>query len=93
MKKEDLQVTAELAQLRLSEEDFEKLAGEVDTMLQYFEKMMEIDVDGLEPTTHALLKDNRVRPDVPVSNPDLADELVENAPEIEDRFICIPNVL
>ncbi|WP_028973363.1 Asp-tRNA(Asn)/Glu-tRNA(Gln) amidotransferase subunit GatC [Spirochaeta cellobiosiphila] len=93
MRKEDLEITAELAQLRLSDEDFDRLAGEVNTMLDYFAKMMEVDVEGLEPTTHALLKNNRVRDDIPQTNQSLSDELIENAPEIEDRFIVIPNVL
>jgi Asp-tRNA(Asn)/Glu-tRNA(Gln) amidotransferase C subunit len=38
------------------------------------------------------VKDNRVRPDVVVAS-DWADALVDQAPEREDRFFVIPNVL
>lgn len=61
-------------------------------MVSYFEKMAEVSVDALEPTTHAFLEKNRVREDVHVPS-DLADDILEQAPDLEDRFICIPNVL
>ena len=75
-----------------NEEEAEKLKTAISQMLEYFEKMKEVDVTDLEPTTHALLKTNRVRSDKPVekTNP---DDILENAPELEDRFIVIPNVL
>ncbi len=90
--KKELYTTASLAQLELSEQEAERLAAAVGQMLEYFSKMREIDVEGLEPTTHALLKTNRVREDIVVESA-LADVLLENAPEREDRFIVIPNVL
>ncbi len=93
MDKSDLTVTATLASLVLDEAETEKLGAEVSRMLSYFEKMSEIDVDGLEPTTHALQKENRLRPDRGLSNEAQPDELLECAPDLEDRFILIPNVL
>lgn len=92
MDQKELYVTASLAQLELSEAEAETLSTAVEQMLEYFSRMKEIDVDHLEPTTHALLKSNRVRNDV-VAESALADRLLENAPETEDRFIVIPNVL
>ena len=91
----------------VSEEEAEILSQAVSEMIEYFALMRELEVDHLEPTTHALLKRNRVRQDArkdsrqdarkdSLSGGDSADEadtLLENAPEIEDRFIAIPNVL
>ena len=54
--------------------------------------MQAIDVHDLAPTTHALLKENRLREDVE-NHAQLGDKLLENAPEREERFIVIPNVL
>ena len=71
----------------------QKLGDEVSRMLTYFEKMSEVDVEGLEPTTHALQKENRLREDRRHSNEAQPDELLECAPDLEDRFILIPNVL
>jgi aspartyl-tRNA(Asn)/glutamyl-tRNA(Gln) amidotransferase subunit C len=92
MEKRELTVTAELAQIELREEETERLTKEVSQMVSYFEKMMEVSVEGLEPTTHAMLKKNRLRPDNNNTS-DMADDILEQAPDLEDRFICIPNVL
>ncbi|HEY9594907.1 MAG TPA: Asp-tRNA(Asn)/Glu-tRNA(Gln) amidotransferase subunit GatC, partial [Spirochaetia bacterium] len=61
-------------------------------MLAHFSHMKEIDVAGLAPTTHALLRENRLRPDVERGT-DLSAALLDNAPEREERFIVVPNVL
>jgi len=88
----ELETTAALAQIDLAEGDLARLGDAVSQMLAYFEKMNALNTDGLEPTTHALVKENRVRPDTPVAS-ELADDLVDRAPEREDRFFVIPNVL
>ena len=90
MLRDELQTTAKLAMLDL--EDPKKIEVAVSQMLEYFSKMMEIDVDALEPTTHALVKENRVRDDV-VRAPLNADDLLDKAPNREERFFRIPNVL
>ena len=92
MDSRELEITAALAQIDLGEGDLDRLGDAVSQMLAYFEKMNALDTDGLEPTTHALVKDNRVRPDTVVPSL-LADALVDQAPEREDRFFVIPNVL
>jgi aspartyl-tRNA(Asn)/glutamyl-tRNA(Gln) amidotransferase subunit C len=88
----ELETTAALAQIDLADGDLARLGDAVSQMLAYFEKMNALDTEGLDPTTHALVKDNRVRPDTPVTS-ELADALVDQAPEREDRFFVIPNVL
>lgn len=98
---QELEVTAELAQLALEDEEKERASASLDQMLSYFETMSQFDVSGLAPTTHALQKENRIRPDDPAysnsNNPAARnpnpDDLLESAPELEDRFIAIPNVL
>jgi aspartyl-tRNA(Asn)/glutamyl-tRNA(Gln) amidotransferase subunit C len=81
-----------MARLTLSEQEQEKLGTAVEQMLAHFSHMKEIDVQGLAPTTHALLKENRLREDVE-NHADVSEKLLENAPEREERFIVIPNVL
>lgn len=106
MEAEELQTTAQMARLTLSPAEEEKLRLAVERMLAYCSHMASLPVDDLEPTTHALLKKNRLRADDPPSaarpaaGPTAvpsagaaADQLLANAPEREDRFILIPNVL
>ncbi len=88
----ELAMTARMARLTLSEQEQEKLGHAVEQMLAHFSHMQAIDVHDLAPTTHALLKENRLREDVE-NRTELGDKLLENAPEREERFIVIPNVL
>lgn len=92
----ELHTTASLAHLSLSDEEARELSQQVSRMLEYFSLMRDIDVDSLEPTTHAFSKANRLRQDTEVNGERLshvADSLLDNAPELEDRFFVIPNVL
>lgn len=104
MEDTDLYTTADLAFIALTPDELGRLKTEVTSMVAFFEKMKELDVAGLAPTTHALARGNRSRLDNPVSNntnnnphnnanANLADAILEQAPDLEDRFICIPNVL
>ncbi len=89
----ELYTTAELAKLELNKMEAEKLALEVSKMLEYFSVMMNVDVSGLEPTNYVLQKVNRTRPDKAAHEKNLSKEIMENAPERDENFIVIPNVL
>ncbi len=88
----ELTATARMARLALSAEEMEKLGKAVEQMLAYFSHMREIDVEGLAPTTHALLRENRLRDDAEAGAVQ-TDALLGNAPEREERYVVIPNVL
>ena len=92
MDTKELLITAQLARLALSDEDARKLNEAVTQMLEYFSSMQDIDVTGLEPTTHALQSDNRIREDAP-DDFESTDTLIDKAPETDERFITIPQVL
>jgi aspartyl-tRNA(Asn)/glutamyl-tRNA(Gln) amidotransferase subunit C len=92
MEAEELQTTARMARLALSPAEEEQLRRAVERMLAYCSHMASLPVDDLEPTTHALLTKNRLRPDEGLGGQS-TDALLANAPEREDRFILIPNVL
>jgi aspartyl-tRNA(Asn)/glutamyl-tRNA(Gln) amidotransferase subunit C len=87
----ELKITADLANLDLREEEFASLGREVEKMLDYFSRMMEADEVSLPLGTERRAA-NRIRPDE-VSGDTNPDALLENAPELEERFIVIPNVL
>jgi aspartyl-tRNA(Asn)/glutamyl-tRNA(Gln) amidotransferase subunit C len=100
MLKEELEITASLAYLRLSETEMGRFSESVERMLGYFETMDRIDVAGLEPTIHALLAENKIRTDNPApfnnnsnNNENSNSELLNNVPESEGRLISIPNIL
>jgi len=111
MVREELQVTASLAHLDLSEDEVAAALPAFELMLEYFAAMKAADEDedafgvpvmDIEPAAQGSQPGNRVRLDLlnttnnnKNSNPpsNLANELVNRAPECENRFIVIPNVL
>ena len=88
----ELRITAELAMLELDDREMSAFESEVSRILEYFQQMNELDVDALEPTTHVLMEENRVRRDA-VRKDSVADRMLEEVPEREGRHIVIPNVL
>lgn len=92
MDRRELEVTAELAHLELNDDELESLGAAVSQVVEYFSLMQSVDVSDLEPTTHVLLDKNRLRSDQPNDAVD-REALLDNAPEVEDRFILVPNVL
>jgi aspartyl-tRNA(Asn)/glutamyl-tRNA(Gln) amidotransferase subunit C len=91
MEREELDITAQLARLDLTEEETKRFEQAVVQMLEYFQKMREFDVEGLPPTAQ-MTQTNRTRRDVSDANA-RTEAILDNAPELEDRFIVIPNVL
>ena len=88
----ELKTTVDMAMLELDDAQIAAFEGAVEQMLEYFAVMASVDVDHLPPTTHALGSAHRVRPDVLRSETD-PDSLLDNAPDLEDRLVAIPNVL
>lgn len=78
--------------LELDDDHIAALEGAAQQMLEYFTTMSSIDVENVEPTTHALVTSNRVRVDTTDRSVE-PDALLENAEDLEDRLIAIPNVL
>jgi aspartyl-tRNA(Asn)/glutamyl-tRNA(Gln) amidotransferase subunit C len=65
---------ASLARLALSEEEIDKMASELSDVLGHIEKIRELDLDGVQPTTHVVDLVNALRPDEP--EPSLPVEVV-----------------
>ncbi len=90
MDKRELEITAELADIELSDSDIGRFTQAVEQMIQHFEVMAGVDVDDnvsdARPVGHALRED---RAHKSVMN----DAIIDQSPEHEDRYIIIPNVL
>jgi aspartyl-tRNA(Asn)/glutamyl-tRNA(Gln) amidotransferase subunit C len=56
---------ARLARLRLSEEEIDRMARELSSVLDHIEKISELELDGVPPTTHVTDVENVLRPDEP----------------------------
>ena len=61
----DVLHVARLARLRLSAHEVERMAGELSSVLDHIEKISELDLDGVEPTSHVVPLENVLREDTP----------------------------
>ena len=80
---------ARLARLALTDEEVERLGGQLNAILEAVGKVAELDLEGVEPTSHPLDLVNVWADDEP--RPSLAsDEVFANAPEREADFFKVP---
>jgi aspartyl-tRNA(Asn)/glutamyl-tRNA(Gln) amidotransferase subunit C len=71
---------ARLARLELTEDEVERMAAELSKVLDHIEKIGELDLEGVPPTSHVIDVVNALRPDEPC--PSLAPEVaLASAPE------------
>lgn len=90
--KKDVEHVAELARLELTEEEKAKFTEQLNAILQFAEKLNELDTDGVEPTTHVLPLSNVMREDE--ARPSISREkALRNAPEHQDGQFKVPAVL
>ncbi len=81
-----------LAKLELSEEERERAKSEMGRMLDYIDKLNELDTDGVEPMSHVFPVQNVFREDI-VTNSDIREQLLANAPEQKDGMFMVPRTI
>ena len=81
---------AKLARLKLSDEEVERMSDELSSILEHVERINELDLDGVEPTSHVVDVENVLRADEP--RPSLPrDRALENAPDATDEGFRVPS--
>jgi aspartyl-tRNA(Asn)/glutamyl-tRNA(Gln) amidotransferase subunit C len=81
---------ARLARLRLSDEEVERMATELSGILEHVEHINELDLDGVEPTSHVIALENVLRPDEPRPSWE-RDEVLESAPDPAAGAFRVPS--
>ncbi len=90
--KDEVLYVADLARLDLDETAIEKFAGQIDTILDYVDKLNEVDTEGIRPTSHAISLTNAFREDEPKEHLD-REKALANAPEEEGGNFIVPRVV
>jgi aspartyl-tRNA(Asn)/glutamyl-tRNA(Gln) amidotransferase subunit C len=81
---------ARLARLRLSDDEVERMSGELSGILGHIEKIGELDLEGVPPTSHVVEVTNALRPDVP--RPSFPREtILDAAPAVRDDGFEVPS--
>jgi aspartyl-tRNA(Asn)/glutamyl-tRNA(Gln) amidotransferase subunit C len=81
---------AKLARLKLSEEEVERMTGELSGILEHVDRIGKLDLEGVEPTSHVVELENVLRADEPHQS--LPREVaLSSAPEPVDGAFGVPS--
>ncbi len=86
---ETIEYVGILAKLELSPEEKEQAKKDMGSMLDYIDKLGELDTGGVEPMSHVFPVKNVFREDI-VTNGDMREEILKNAPEEKDGMFVVP---
>ena len=79
-----------LARLRLTDDEVEKMSGELSAILEHVERVSELDLADVEPTSHVVDVENVLRPDEP--RPCLPRErALRGAPDVAEGGFRVPS--
>jgi aspartyl-tRNA(Asn)/glutamyl-tRNA(Gln) amidotransferase subunit C len=90
--RQDVLEIARLARLHLEPEEVERLRGELSAILEHMEQLQTIDTSAVEPMTHAVPMQLRLRRDE-VEAPLSIEEAVGQAPDRADDLFQVPHIL
>jgi aspartyl-tRNA(Asn)/glutamyl-tRNA(Gln) amidotransferase subunit C len=88
----DVKRIAALARLEFSTDEEERLAGELNRILQYMAKLDGLDTDGVVPTYHLAPTSNTFREDEPEKFAHV-EELLAQAPEMAEGYYRVPRII
>jgi aspartyl-tRNA(Asn)/glutamyl-tRNA(Gln) amidotransferase subunit C len=91
--KEEVQHIAKLARLGLSDKEIEKNREELAKILDYIEKLKEVDVSRVEPTSHSIKIENVMRKDESSSSKFPSSKLIDTVPDKKDSFVKVKSIL
>jgi aspartyl-tRNA(Asn)/glutamyl-tRNA(Gln) amidotransferase subunit C len=81
---------ARLARLELSDEDVDRMASELGSILEAIERISELDLAGVEPTSHVVALENVLRPDDPRPSTE-RERVLALAPDPADGAFRVPS--
>ena len=81
---------ARLARLRLTDEEVERMSSELSTILDHIEKISELDLENVEPTSHVVEVENVLRADEPRESWP-RERILDPAPDPADGGFRVPS--
>lgn len=90
--KNDVIRVAHLARIGLNEQEIELFSGQLESILEFVDKLKRLDVSNIKPTSHVLEMQNILRADVPMASLD-KEAVLRNAPESANGHFRVPKVI
>jgi len=89
---EQVRQVAKLSRLDLSEVEITRFAGQLSAILEYVEKLNQLDTSKVEPLAHCLPINNCLREDI-VKQSLGTEKTLANAPDKDEQFFIVPKIL
>jgi len=89
---EDVRKIASLARIAVTEDQVASMVPELNNILGWIEQLGEVDTDGVEPLAAVIPNALRLRDDI-VTDGDIRDQVLANAPQAEHGFFAVPKVI
>jgi aspartyl-tRNA(Asn)/glutamyl-tRNA(Gln) amidotransferase subunit C len=90
--REEVRHVAKLARMEFNDQDEERLTGQINSILNYMDKLNELDTTGVDPMTHAIRLQNVFRTDE--VHPSLErEQALANAPAADGVNFVVPKVI
>ena len=83
---------ARLARIKISKDEAKSLEKELTGILNWVEQLNSVDTASVDPMTRVVPIELKKRTDV-ISDGDIADDVVKNAPLVEDHYFVVPKVV
>ncbi len=92
--KKEVQHVAKLARLNMAKKEEDKFTKELSLILDYVEKLKEVNVDKVKPTSHPFEIENVMREDVPQKpEEEMVQKLMKAAPAKKENYIEVKTIL
>ena len=89
---EQVRKVAKLSRLELTESEIEEFTNQLGAILEYVEKMNELDTDNVQPLAHCLPVSNIFREDCAKESLG-TEKIMANAPQRDEAFFKVPKIL
>lgn len=83
---------ARLARIKITDEEARSLESELSQILNWVEQLDEVDTANVEPMTRVVAQKLKKREDK-VTDGEIADDIVKNAPMVDDHYFVVPKVV
>ena len=94
IKVEEVKNLSKLARINLSDKEIARLQKDISSILDYFNKIEEVDLVGVEPISHSVGLENILREDLDEKiDIEINKNLLKLAPNLKDRFIKVKSIL
>ena len=83
---------SKLSRISVDEQKAEKLAGDLNSIFNFIEKLNELNIDNVEPLTSVAETTLKFRSDE-VKNQNIREQIIKNSPEDNEDFFVVPKVV